>query len=129
MSNEGWQVGLSILGSGGVVALVNALVGRRRNTAEATDLIANAAGRMTDRFERQVKELQRRDAERDEDDDLRDVLLEEHRVWDRLVMNKLRRALPDCDFPDPPPLHLPPRRHRAHYEETESPPAPRKDAR
>ena len=116
MTSEGWQVGLSILGSGGLVALLNALVTKRKVTAEATEIIANAAGQMTDRLERQVKALQDRLDRFEYDEQRRSVMLDVHVEWDRSMVREWRKAVPDRVFPDPPPLHLPVHLYRADYD-------------
>lgn len=104
---DGWQILTSMGASGLLVAVANYALGRKKMTAEATEIIANAAGSMTDRLDRQVKTLQDRADRHDREDIARDRTLSTHSKWDRLLAEEMRRAFPDRDFPEPPSLYPP----------------------
>lgn len=105
--NDAWQILTSMGASGLLVAVVNNALGRKKMTAEATEIITNAAGSMTDRLERQVQTLQDRADRHDREDLKRDRTLATHSKWDRLLAEEMRRAFPDREFPEPPSLYPP----------------------
>lgn len=104
MMNEATQIGISVVSSGVLLAVVNGLLGRRKVSAEATEIIAKAAGTLTGFMSTQLLELQRRMDERDLEDYARDRLLNVHMRWDQEIVDELRKAMPERDFGSPPPL-------------------------
>lgn len=94
------SVGVSAL----LVGVLNAFLGRRKMSAEATQIITNAAGSLTDRMGEQIERLQRRVDRLEHDEQIRDRLIHIHMAWDRAVLAELRRADPDRKPCNPPPL-------------------------
>ena len=130
-----WPAVLQLLGSAAfaavIVAVINAVVTRRKLGAEATKIITDAASGVVERVEADNKRLRESDVrktqriadleervdhledqerawEREREDWLR--VLELHSAWDLLAIAKLRGVTPPIDLPDPPPL-TPPIRH------------------
>jgi hypothetical protein len=128
---------IQILGSAAtaavLVAVINAVVTRRKLGAEATKIITDAASGMVadlrvenarlstadhaksariTGLEDRVDDLEdeQRGWEREREDWLR--VLELHAAWDHLAIAKLREVSPAIVLPDPPPLTAPVRYQR-----------------
>ena len=123
---------LQILVSAGfatvVVAVINAVITRRKLGAEATKIITDAASGVVANIEKDNERLRSNDLkktkriaaletrvddledeqrgwEREREDWLR--VLQMHVAWDTLAVAKLRELAPDFSLPDPPPLTPP----------------------
>jgi hypothetical protein len=124
---------LQLLGSAGLaavlVAIINAVVNRRKLGAEATKMISDAAaGAVKDarddnvrlraensEFRARILALEERQEEREgewevERREWRRVL-QVHAAWDQLAIERIAGREPPIDLPDAPPL-TPPTRYR-----------------
>jgi hypothetical protein len=121
---------LQLLGSAGLaavlVAVINAVVNRRKLGAEATKVISDAAaGTVRDvrednaRLREENVDLRSRIVALENDQDMweyeRDQwreVLQIHAAWDRLAIERIAGREPPIELPDAPPLTPPSRRRR-----------------
>lgn len=110
-----------VVGSSGVtavvVAVITAIVNRRKLSAEATNIISQAAGGVVERLENEnirlttandkltvrVADLEKRERQRDHRDHLFEEQVRMHQVYDEGLAIRLRNA-GITDVPPPPPL-------------------------
>lgn len=76
-----------------------------RQTAELNRLAARLEAVETDREEDRTKQERERAEAAREREAIR-LRNREHMRWDWIIVRRLRNALPDEEFPDPPPLDL-----------------------
>jgi hypothetical protein len=76
-----------------------------RQTAELNRLASRLAAVEQDRDEDREKQEREREEARREREAVR-LRNREHMRWDWTIVRRLRAALPDEEFPDPPPLDL-----------------------
>lgn len=111
---------VTLLGSGAVgavvAAIINGFFNKRKLSAEATNIISQAAGGVVQNLQDDNtrlraanalvsdRERRTRRAIRKRDEEFREIL-DEHRLWDMTVAEKLRKA--GIDVPDPPNLIFP----------------------
>lgn len=76
-----------------------------RQTAELNRLATRLEAVERDRDEDREKQDRERDEARKEREAVR-LRNREHMRWDWTIVRRLRSALPDEEFPDPPPLDL-----------------------
>ena len=76
-----------------------------RQTAELNRLATRLEAVEQDREEDRAKQEQERALARQEREAIR-LRNREHMKWDWTIVRRLRNALPDEEFPDPPPLDL-----------------------
>ena len=76
-----------------------------RQTAELNRMAARLEAVEQDRDEDRAKQELEREEARKEREAVR-LRNREHMRWDWVIVRRLRNALPDEEFPDPPPLDL-----------------------
>jgi hypothetical protein len=100
------NVWMQFVGSAGIAvvlaAVVNGVFNKRKLSAEATQIITDAAGSMVVRLEHQVADLSSEQARQRRHQQLTDERLAVHAAWDRQAQIAAERQ--GFQLPPPPPL-------------------------